>query len=44
MSNILNNEDKDETKLFESTRDIRRLIGELEEKEAETISSESKAQ
>jgi hypothetical protein len=37
-------EDKDEVKLFESTRDIRKLITELEDKEAETQTRESKAQ
>jgi hypothetical protein len=37
-------EDDDEVKLFESTREIRKLITELEEKEAETKTSESKAQ
>jgi len=37
-------EDEDEVKLFESTREIRKLITELEEKEAEAATSESKAQ
>jgi len=37
-------EDEDEVRLFESTRDIRELITELEEKEAETKTSEIKAQ
>ena len=37
-------EDEDEVRLFESTRDIRELITELEEKEAETETSEIKAQ
>ena len=36
--------DEEEVKLLENTRDIRRLITELEKKEAETITSESKAQ
>ena len=35
---------EEEVKLLENTRDIRRLITELEKKEAETITSESKAQ
>ena len=36
--------DEEEVKLLENTRDIRRLITELEKKEAETITSEKKAQ
>jgi hypothetical protein len=36
--------DKDEEKLFESTRDIRKLITELENKEAEAKERETKAQ
>jgi len=42
--NPIYNRDKDEEKLFESTRDIRKLITELETKEAETKKRETKAQ
>ena len=36
--------DDEEIKLLENTRGIRKLIAELEEKQAETIISETKAQ